>query len=128
MFVSITTHPNRDDWRSLFLTERDAAEDAARFLALFPGQPVTARVEPATTEDAAEYVERADESYAECRAEAGSGAMSLGYGTDGAYDAASAVPHPADRPLYRAALAMLDAARPTPAPVAVAFDPSDIPF
>jgi hypothetical protein len=126
MFVSITNHPNRDEWRSPFLTEPEAAADAARFLALFPGEPVTARVEPATLDDAAELVERADESYSECRAEAGSGAMSLGYGVDGAYEAASAVESPSD-PLYFAARAMLDAARPAPVPAAP-FDPSDIPF
>jgi hypothetical protein len=128
MFVSITTHPNRDDWRSLFLTEPEAAADAAAFLRLFPDQPVTARVEPATLDDAAELVERADESYAECSAEAGMGAMSLGYGVDGAYEAASAVERPFNS-LYRAAVAMLDAAREARPAVPVApVDPSDIPF
>jgi hypothetical protein len=126
MFVSITHHPNRGEWRSLFLTETDAHADADRFLSLFPHEPVTARVEPATLDDAAELVERADEAHAECSAEAGSGAMSLGYGVDGAYAAAAAVEPPSD-PLYLAARAMVEAARPAaPVPAAPAAD--DIPF
>jgi hypothetical protein len=133
MFVSITFHPNRDEWRSLFLTEAEAASDAAAFLALFPGEPVTARVEPATIDDAAEYVERRDESYAECSAEAGMGAMSLGYGVEGAYEAANAVERPGSNPLYVAASAMLEAARAArlaaaPAPVVSAPSDDDIPF
>jgi hypothetical protein len=126
MFASITHHPNRGEWRSLFLTETEAHADADHFLSLFPAEPVTARVEPATLDDAAELVERADESYAECSAEAGSGAISLGYGVDGAYEAAAAVEPPSD-PLYLAARAMVEATRPA-APVPAPIDPADIPF
>lgn len=108
MFVSITYHPNRDEWRSLFLAEAEAQADADRFLALFPGVAVWARVEPATTDDASEYVSEAGNAEGEARAEYGSGAVSLGY------DGAEAMLHydgyrTSDDPLYAAASAMLGA-------------------
>lgn len=129
MFVSITTHPNREDWRSLFLTEAEAAAAGAYFLSLFPAEPVGARTEPATFDDAAEYVMQSDEAYAECSAEAGMGAMSLGYGVEGAYAAANAVESPSTDPMYVAACALMEALRPAPvAAPAAPVDPDDIPF
>jgi len=127
MFVSITTHPNREDWRSLFLTEADALADNAAFLALFPGvDGVAASVEPATLDDAAEFVDNADESYFECKAEAGMGAVSLGLDP---YDGMATVQAPGGA-LYVAARAMVDAARAaaTPAPAPSAPSADDIPF
>lgn len=56
-----------------------------------------------TLEQCDAYVTGADESYGETSAEAGMGAMSLGYGQEGAYAAANAVPHPASDPVYVAA-------------------------
>lgn len=80
MFVSITFHPNRDVWRSLFATEIEAALDAARFRALYPADTGHwARVEAATVEDAAEYVDHSVEAEGEQRGEYLSGAASLGY-------------------------------------------------
>lgn len=125
MFVSITFHPNRGEWRELFVTEAEARANGNHFRALFPADTGHwARVEPANADDAARYVGESDESYGERYAEAGSGAISLGYGTDGAYDAANAVAKPTDDPIYVAACALLDTT--PPAPPVIASD--DIPF
>jgi regulator of protease activity HflC (stomatin/prohibitin superfamily) len=128
MFVAITHHPNRGEWRSLFATEAEARADADSFLAMFPGVAVTARVEAATADDAAEYIERSDEAESEARAEYGSGAVSLGY------DGSEAMAHydgyrAADNALYATAVRYLAALRPiTPAPPASPVSPDDIPF
>jgi hypothetical protein len=128
MFVAITHHPNRGEWRSLFATEVEAHADADRFLALFPDTPVSARVEAATADDAAEYIERSAEAESEARAEYGSGAVSLGY------NGAEAMFHydgfrTADDSLYVAAVRYLAALRPTtPAAPASPISPDDIPF
>jgi|1185.fasta_scaffold13691_2 hypothetical protein len=82
-----------------------------------------------TLDECDEYVAMSWESYGEMRGEAGMGAMSLGYGVDGAYEAASAVSQPADDPKFVAANARLEAARAAmPAPTLAPVDPSDIPF
>lgn len=76
------------------------------------------------------YVGLADESYGERYAEAGSGAVSLGYNTDGAYEAANAVSRPTDDPKYREASERLRAAvKATLPPVSPnPFPDDDIPF
>jgi hypothetical protein len=128
MFVAITYHPNRGEWRSLFATEVEAHADADAFLALFPGVAVTARVEAATTDDAAEYIDRCDEMEGEARGEYGSGAVSLGY------DGAEAMAHydgyrTADDALYVAAVRYIAAlCPPKPAAPASPVSPDDIPF
>jgi hypothetical protein len=93
--------------------------------------PTTNDVSTWTLDECDEYVAMKWESYGEMSGEAGMGAMSLGYGVDGAYEAASAVSHPSNDPNFVAANARLEAAHaermaamPAPAPV----DPSDIPF
>jgi hypothetical protein len=128
MFVAITHHPNRGEWRSLFATEVEAHADADAFLALFPDTPVSARVEAATADDAAEYIYRCDETESETRAEYGSGAVSLGY------DGAEAMAHydgyrASDNALYATAVRYLAALRPAkPAAPASPASPDDIPF
>jgi hypothetical protein len=81
-----------------------------------------------TLDECSAYVALRDEMHGEQSAEAGMGAMSLGYGTDGAYEAANAVARPESDPDYVAARARLRAAladAPAPAP----YDASDdIPF
>jgi hypothetical protein len=62
-----------------------------------------------TLEQCDAYVTGTDEGYGEQYAEAGSGAMSLGYGVDGAYAAANAVPHPNSDPIYVAARERVEA-------------------
>lgn len=60
-----------------------------------------------THEQLSEYVALSWESYSERTAEAGSGAISLGYDTDGAYAAMAEIPHPNTDALFRAADARL---------------------
>lgn len=80
-----------------------------------------------TLEECAAYVDMTWESWSEQSAEAGMGAMSLGYGQDGAYAAAGAVRRPESDPDFVAANARLEAARPAPvAPVTPSTD--DLPF
>jgi|tagenome__1003787_1003787.scaffolds.fasta_scaffold20964359_6 hypothetical protein len=89
-----------------------------------------------TLEQCSAYVEGSDEHYGEAYAEAGSGAMSLGYGTDGAYAAANAVAQPSSDPLYVEARRRVDAAwreameasRAAELDQRGAEDPDDIPF
>lgn len=61
-----------------------------------------------TLDECSAFVAAWDESYGEQYAEAGSGAMSLGYGTDGAYAAANAVERPESDPQYVEARARLN--------------------
>jgi hypothetical protein len=58
-----------------------------------------------TLDECSAYVALRDEMHGEQSAEAGMGAMSLGYGTDGAYEAANAVARPESDPDYVAARA-----------------------
>jgi hypothetical protein len=84
-----------------------------------------------TLEECAEYVALSWESYGERSGEAGMGAMSLGYGVEGAYEAAGAVAHPNSDPKFVEASARLaadDAARRAAMPAPLPVDPSDIPF
>lgn len=81
-----------------------------------------------TLDECSEYVALSYESYGERSAEAGMGAMSLGYGVDGAYAAAGAVAHPKSDPLVVEAEARLEAARKAAAPPVVPYDGDDIPF
>ncbi len=82
-----------------------------------------------TLDGAAEIIDQFEESRAEAYAEAGSGAMSLGYGQDGAYEAANAVTArwgDGGRRV-RAARAKLAEYTEPPAPV-LTPNPGDIPF
>lgn len=82
-----------------------------------------------TLEQCDAYVTGADEHHGEAAAEAGSGAMSLGYGIDGAYAAAAEVPSPSSDAMYveaRARLREALEAQPT-VPVVRATD-DDVPF
>lgn len=84
-------------------------------------------------EDVHEAISQYHESYGEQRAEAGMGAMSLGYGTDGAYAAANAVEPPSRDPFYQALTARAHAYREDHALVAVIrvaapSDHDDLPF
>lgn len=82
-----------------------------------------------TLEQCDAYVVGANEHYGEATAEAGSGAMSLGYGVDGAYAAAGAIPSPASDPVYVEAQARLDAALRASAPAPIVRDSeNDLPF
>lgn len=81
-----------------------------------------------TLDECAAYVDCAIEAHGEMSAEAGMGAMSLGYGVDGAYAAAGAVPRPESDPLFVEANARLEAARPAPAAPVVPIADDDIPF
>lgn len=84
-----------------------------------------------TLEQCEVYCAQADESYGEQRGEAGMGAMSLGYGQDGAYEAASAIPSPSSDPIYRECNARIEQARADRALVKVTrrnFPSDDIPF
>lgn len=80
-----------------------------------------------TLDECAAYVDCAIEAHGEMSAEAGMGAMSLGYGQDGAYAAAGAVARPESDPLFVEANARLEATRPAPAPAPIVSD-DDIPF
>jgi hypothetical protein len=82
-----------------------------------------------TLEQCAAYVDMAVESRGEQSAEAGMGAMSLGYGQEGAYEAANAVSRPESDPAFVEANARLEADRPERSLVKVTpSDPSDLPF
>jgi hypothetical protein len=81
-----------------------------------------------TLEECSEYVALAWESHGEMSAEAGMGAMSLGYGTEGAYEAASAVPQPADDPKFVVANRRLEASLAAQAPPVTPVSHDDIPF
>lgn len=89
-----------------------------------PGTPVA----DWTLEECDAYVAMAWESHGEQSAEAGMGAMSLGYGTDGAYAAAGAVKRPTSDPDFVAANARLEAARAERMPAPTPPSDSDIPF
>jgi hypothetical protein len=130
MYVAITFHPNRGEWREPAATEAEAEANAAAFLAMFPADTGhTARVEAATLDDAYEIVQRSHEAEGEQRAEYGSGAVSLGY------NGAEAMAHydgyrASNDPLFNAAKAFIAANAPAPAPAPIRGHNAqdDIPF